>query len=163
LSTEDEGEQRQHHGRPGDDQDRADDQRHPPAEVDDQPGRQGDADEGDEGADADQLPDHLAGRPLELGEVEPQPGLEEDQPDAERDEGLEGGAEQGFGVDVVGQYPGDEADRQQDHQRRDPQPLGDQAGGDGEDDDQAEAGEDVVGGEHGAGQEDGHQARSPSR
>ncbi len=74
----------------------------------------------------DDAPDSAA----ELVETEPQAGLEQDQPDAQRDERLEGSSEELGGIYVVGEDPGDEAGGEQQDDRRQPQARGEQLAGD---------------------------------
>ena len=144
----DEGEQGEDDGRAGDDEQGADHPGDAPAEAEDQLRRAGDRGEGEQRADADQAEDDAPHRALQLVDFQPQPGLEQDQADAERDQRLEGVAEQRFGVDVFGDRAGEEADRQQQHDRRQPEALGDDPAGDRQHHDQAEPGEDLVRRQH---------------
>jgi hypothetical protein len=56
-----------------------------------------------------------------LVEAEPEPGLEQNQADAERHQRLERVAQQGVGMDIVRGSSGREPDRQQEHDRRETQ------------------------------------------
>jgi hypothetical protein len=77
----DEGEEGQHDCRPGDDENRAKNERYPPAEPEEELDRDSHADRGYGSADQDQGPNNTTIPTRQLAEQQPEAGLEQDQAD----------------------------------------------------------------------------------
>jgi hypothetical protein len=119
----DEGEHREHYGRPGHNENRADQQRDVTTHVIEEQGdRDRDAEPGDEHTYGDEAYDNVADSVGNLAEGQPQPGLEQDDAHCQRHERLIQRTEQCVRMHVVGRNPGDKARREQHHDRREPKP-----------------------------------------
>jgi hypothetical protein len=144
-----EAQERPHHRRPGADEDRPEHQGGAPGQPE-QPGRRQRCQDGrDDDPETDQTQHHTTGRPDELGQVQAQPRVVEDDRYGQGHQRLERGTEQLVGMDGVGHRARGEADRQQQDQRRHMQPAGSHLAADGEHERQADPDQDLIGGHRG--------------
>jgi hypothetical protein len=119
----DEGEHREHHGRPGHDENRADQQRDVTTHVvEEQDDGDGDGEPSDDDTYGDEAYDNIADSERNLAERQPQPGLEQNDAHRKRHERLIQRSEQCVRMHVVGRNAGDKARREQHHDRGEPKP-----------------------------------------
>ena len=141
----DEGQQRQHDGRARDDEDRADEEcgAEVHAVVEQGDGRR-DREPGEGATSEDKTRHRLSHGRRDLVERQPQPGIEQDHADSDRDERLVERAQQAVWMHVAGRDTSDEARRQQHDKPGNPQHACDQLCADGQDEHEPEAEEDLI-------------------
>ena len=126
LRGTDEVEQRPDHRRTGDDEHGPEHERDLPGEIEEQVGGNGPDRPGDEDPEAHEPAVDASDAAAQLAEVQAEPGLEEDDPDGDRDDrGDQGLAQQCVGVECVDRARA-EPEREQHQDRGEPEHLGEQ-------------------------------------